>query len=790
MELVQSKQSFIQSEGVGAATVFTIEASPHAFRMLSSGAYSDKKAAVLREVGCNAADAHVAAGKKDLPFEVKLPTILDSEFWIQDWGPGLDEAEVRKLYTTYFKSTKQSSNDFTGAFGLGSKSPFSYTDSFSVIACKGGVQRTFVAHLDKTGSPVIRKLSEQPVSKLWKSGVRVGFPVKRADFDEFRDKAIQVFQWFNPRPDVKGLLDNWAPQPEYWLDGVRVALASSGGMNQKAIVLMGNVAYPLDFATLFPESERTTQHHRYGAVQVARSAEDELSRHAIILKVPIGTVQVALSREGLQYDDGTRAALKQALSEAVEEIYAHATQRLYDVWEAHTGWARNVARAEEIRRFPRFMTQNRAGELSKRLTARGVPSDYANFERTAGDELARKYLPYWVTTSKDSGLTVKVLKIRNGKLKASIVHDGEYKRGADVMQASLKYLPGTKIYIGDVDLAEVRVMHAHREADGLIVTQRGKNKAEAERVARRISDEMGGVPLVFASSLPDVQPKDSSVGRSKVDLLDFATSNNPTRQSDGWIRNPTEVALDDVPEDCRYFLVRDGAPASTKTVHPVTSLDEQGNLQWHGDASWEDLRGLLTVGPHVLRQLGVDSTLPKGFILVPPTAVARLELLERGFSPVLGEFRRVAQSAEFVKAMKCSGIGGMPFNRQYGERPAVAFANRFLCHDTLVEAMRSVLYPEVIALLSKIQKKNFSDEARSRRTELESALGSMWRFLGIDNDVFMSWEQVADTMDELYPALPIVALEKMQYGALDEIVPALKAIFAKQIKPAAVKLAA
>jgi hypothetical protein len=790
MEIVQSQKSFIQSEGVGAATVFTIEASPHAFRMLSSGVYSDKKAAVLREVGCNAADAHVAAGKKDMPFEVKLPTILDSDFWIQDWGLGLDEAEVRKLYTTYFKSTKQSSNDFTGAFGLGSKSPFSYTDSFSVIACKGGVERSFVAHLDNTGVPVIRKLSERPASQYWKSGVRVGFPVKRADFDEFRAKAIQVFQWFNPRPNVKGLLDNWAPQPEYWLDGNRVSLASHGALNPKAIVLMGNVAYPLDTSTLFPNSERATQHPRYGVVQVARSIEDELAGHPIILKLPIGTVQVAGSREGLQYDDGTRAALKRALSEAVEEIYAHATQHLYEAWETHTGWARNVARAEAIRSFPRFMAQNRAGELSKRLLARGVPLDYANFERTAGDELARKYLPYWVTTSKDSGLTVKVLKIRNGKLKASIVHDGEYKRGEDVVQASLKYLPGTKIYIGDVDQAEVRVMHAHREADALLVTQRGKDKAEAERVARRISDEMGGVPLVFASSLPDVQPKDSSVGRSKVDLLDFATANKPTRQSDGWVRNPTEVALDDVPEDCRYFLVRDGAPASAKTVHPVMYLDEQGNLQRHDDASWDDLRGLLTWGTHVLRQLGVDSTLPKGFILVPPTAVARLELLERGFAPILGEFRRVAQSADFAKAMKRSGIGGMPFHAQYGERPGVAFANRFLCDDTLVEAMKPVLYPEVIALLNKVQKKNFSDEARRRRMELESALGPMWRFLSIDNDAFMSWEQVADLMDELYPALSIVSLQKMRYGALDEIMGALKAIFAKQIKPAVVKLAA
>jgi hypothetical protein len=223
----------------------------------------------------------------------------------------------------------------------------------------------------------------------------------------------------------------------------------------------------------------------------------------------------------------------------------------------------------------------------------------------------------------------------------------------------------------------------------------------------------------------------------------------------------------------------------------VAYLDNDGNFQKYGEASWDNLRGLLTSGPAAFAHLGLGDRLPKGFILVPPTAVARLELLERGFAPILGEFRRVVQSPEFSKALKLSGIGGMPFYAQCGDRPGVAFAHRYICDGTLAEAMKDVFYPDIIALLSGIQvKEGFNDEAHSRRMELECALGPMWRFLGVDDDAFMSWAQVADVMDERYPALPIVSLDRMRYGSLHEIMGALKAVFAKRSEPVEIKLAA
>ena len=110
---------------------FSIKASPIAFDILSSKLYSNPVLAVVRELLTNAYDSQVAAGNADKEIDVIFPTALDTEFSIRDYGTGLSKEDVMTLYTTFFDSTKSNSNDFTGGFGLGSKTPFSYTSSFT-----------------------------------------------------------------------------------------------------------------------------------------------------------------------------------------------------------------------------------------------------------------------------------------------------------------------------------------------------------------------------------------------------------------------------------------------------------------------------------------------------------------------------------------------------------------------------------------------------------------------------------------------------------------------------------
>lgn len=309
MKVAFAEDNVKAAHGLGASKTFAIRTNAHAFKMLSSGLYSDKIGAVLREIGCNAADAHKLAHTPALPFEVKLPNRLDPEFWIKDWGPGLSPEDIEGLYTTYFSSSKQSSNDFTGAFGLGSKSPFSYTDSFTIASCFAGRQRTYSAHLGNDGCPAIMLLDDAPVSPEWPHGIKVTFPVKRDDMNAFNMKAEEIYRWFDVLPTMLG-----APAIEpvkRKKDGVNFLIPDGAS---RAGVLMGNVWYPLD-----------------------NNAGELLSCLNVTLKLNIGEVEVAASRENLQYSPDSVKALKVrvelAEKEVVVELIADLEKLGLDTWE-------------------------------------------------------------------------------------------------------------------------------------------------------------------------------------------------------------------------------------------------------------------------------------------------------------------------------------------------------------------------------------------------------------------------------------------------------------------------
>ena len=62
------ERSNVERSGVNAETAFQIKTTAKAFDILSSGLYTDNILAIVRELSCNAYDAHVAAGTEDKPF--------------------------------------------------------------------------------------------------------------------------------------------------------------------------------------------------------------------------------------------------------------------------------------------------------------------------------------------------------------------------------------------------------------------------------------------------------------------------------------------------------------------------------------------------------------------------------------------------------------------------------------------------------------------------------------------------------------------------------------------------
>ena len=291
---------------VGEIGEFRIRNSAKAFNILSSGLYANKIRAIIRELSCNAVDSHTAAGKQEVPFDVHLPNQLDPTFRIRDYGTGLSHEQVLSIYTTYFESTKTESNQFIGALGLGSKSPFSYTDNFTVTAVKNGRRNVYSAFINGEGVPSIALMHDEDTTEP--NGVEVQFAVTdRWDYDKFYSEAREVFTYFKLRPVVSGGDREFSFRDvEYKDKNIIPGVHYLSGRGASRAV-MGNIAYPID-------------------VPNAESNLGELRRLlgcGLEMHFEIGELDFQASREGLSYIPSTIEAIKQKLIALEAQLAVH-----------------------------------------------------------------------------------------------------------------------------------------------------------------------------------------------------------------------------------------------------------------------------------------------------------------------------------------------------------------------------------------------------------------------------------------------------------------------------------
>ncbi len=494
MKVAFAENNVLGASGLEETKGFQIRASAHAFKILSSGLYSDKVRAVLREIGCNAADAHIAAGCPDRQFRVKLPNPLDDQFYVQDWGPGLSHEEVMSLYTTYFASTKQSSNDFTGAFGLGSKSPFSYTDSFSVTSTHGGRKRTYSLYIGNEGAPQVSLMSEEDPDQEWPTGIRVGFAVRPEHFNEFVDKAQEVYQWFKTPPEMRGCPP--IKPVQYVSDREDFRILRDAG---DPVLLMGNVAYPLDLS----QCKLEPIHKGAAAAKVINYAT---SVRGLVLPLPIGSVQVAASREALQYDPQSIKVIRERLELAMRRLGADVVDALHTALSG--GW-RDLCKVQDMveATLPGALKYN-FDEFGKAL---GLP-----------DATIAKLKPFVhrddvkIPALAGTVAACKLVKVRKygrgrGRPHASWVSQGVSQQGNP---AKLEVLQGTVIAAGACAQALPRAKKAVGEQKYeqiLVFSKNDKHKATAQEIwdeARAVAKELGDVEVIDLATLeaPPVKP--------------------------------------------------------------------------------------------------------------------------------------------------------------------------------------------------------------------------------------------------------------------------------------------
>lgn len=311
MKIATQTNNVVRSN-VGEETEFTIESNAKMFRVLSDTMYQNKIGSMVREVSCNAYDSHVEAGKADVPFTIHMPDEMEPFFSVRDYGIGLDDNGVRSVFSTYGRSSKENNNAVIGAFGLGSKTPFAYTDAFVIIAMKDGVRRQYSAFINERGRPAVTLLDEAPTTE--DNGVEIQVPVVNTnDIRKFIHETEQQLAFF----PVKPIITNY----EFDMRYPNTALTGSGYLNCASVTVgtghdslrgvwavQGVVGYRVDVALVCSNIK-----HENGEFlkMVADSA---------LIQFDMGLLEVTASREGISYTPATFASFNAKLDAARSEL--------------------------------------------------------------------------------------------------------------------------------------------------------------------------------------------------------------------------------------------------------------------------------------------------------------------------------------------------------------------------------------------------------------------------------------------------------------------------------------
>ena len=135
---------------------------------LVSNFYRNPIGSIIREITSNCFDAHKKANNIEDAVVIKIGYDFEnSNYYIEfiDKGTGLSEEQVQNIYAIWFKSDKRESNDFIGGFGLGSKSPFSYTDIYYINTNFDGITYEYVNFKKDYNNKGIREFDFSQINK-------------------------------------------------------------------------------------------------------------------------------------------------------------------------------------------------------------------------------------------------------------------------------------------------------------------------------------------------------------------------------------------------------------------------------------------------------------------------------------------------------------------------------------------------------------------------------------------------------------------------------------------------
>lgn len=202
---------------------FGVSDDPMLMSMLSTGFYQNPLRTMIQEVMFNAWDAHRMGNCQHRPIDIYINDTTG--LIIRDYGPGIEPGEnddnMHDIYCMYGGSTKRGQKNQTGGFGLGSKSPFAYTESFTVTSHFGGMKNMYLISRvsdSNGGKPGMTSLVRVPTTE---TGLMVTVPLKAGHMD----RAYEYVKDILFLSGIKAMIHN-ADEPDEFVDSLTLPAGS------------------------------------------------------------------------------------------------------------------------------------------------------------------------------------------------------------------------------------------------------------------------------------------------------------------------------------------------------------------------------------------------------------------------------------------------------------------------------------------------------------------------------------------------------------------------------------
>lgn len=259
---------------------------------------------LVQEYICNGRDAMREAGtwgKQALVIQV--PNTFEPTFKVRDYGCGITPDRMENIFVNYGSSTKRNTNAQTGGFGIGAKSAFSYTDSFTITSFVDRVKYIYVAHLGDNGG--VNLISKEQTSE--DNGVEISIGVKSKDISEFFNAVKRCVQYWQEPLKFIGTKDITPLKPILTLGNMTVY---EDVHYSSTMFLIDGIEYDL------LSSDESIYTARYNHYKQWLHSE----KHTVAINVPNGYFKIASSRERLETNDDNKAKQTKLIDECTLAI--------------------------------------------------------------------------------------------------------------------------------------------------------------------------------------------------------------------------------------------------------------------------------------------------------------------------------------------------------------------------------------------------------------------------------------------------------------------------------------